>query len=202
MPASPKSNSKVSARVAVESIASRVSAWFESRCREDRDCAFGNVYETMWSKEITTLLTQIGFQSEHQRRYPESRKTCDVVAALPEDKELWLEIKGAWLTSQHRTDSCGRVTFLKNSVFRKHLFNPQESTLKDVVEKLPRVIASNVIGAVLLFGYDSYGCTMDAAINELVEQAGVGRKPWTELYREWQNAFDGRYRIRCWFWYQ
>jgi hypothetical protein len=189
-------------RRTVAAFAGSIFDWLQARCTSDRDYAFGNTYETTWSKEITALLNDRGTASEHQKRYPGSRKTCDVVSVLPGEKALWLEIKGAWLTAQHRTDVCGRVTFLKNPVFRKHLFHPRESALKDITEKLPGVPDEGGIGALLLIGFDSYGCTMDEAIAALVEQAGLDQPSWTELYREWQNAYDGRYRVRCWFWYK
>jgi hypothetical protein len=124
------------------------------------------------------------------------------VTAVSGQGELWIEIKGAWLTTQHRTDADGRVTFLKNPVFRKHLFNSQESALKDLTEKIPSVLGAGIVGAVLLIGFDSYGCTMDDAIEELVGAARLNEPPWIGLYREWQNQHDGLYRIRCWFWYQ
>lgn len=191
-----------STREVVERVGRSILDWLQARCAADQKYASGNTYETTWSEEITDLLTAQGRISTHQRCYAGSRKSCDVVTGLPENQELWIEIKGAWLTTQHRTDANGRVTYLKNPAFRKHLFNAQESTLKDLTVKLPWIIGPGIVGAMLLIGFDSYGCAMDDAIGELIDQAGVGKDPWSVLYREWQNLHDEKYRIRCWFWYQ
>jgi hypothetical protein len=188
-------------REVVQSVAERIFEWLQTRCTTDQNYAFGNTYETTWSKEITDLLNNQGLTSRHQRYYPGSRTSCDVVTALPDGQELWVEVKGAWLTTQHRTDAEGRITYLKNPAFRKHLFNAQESTLKDLTVKLPSIIRPGIVGAVLVIAFDSYACTMDPAIDELTVQAGLGVS-WSLLYKEWCNPHDEKYRIRCWFWYQ
>jgi hypothetical protein len=186
----------------VESIARTILDWLGRQCAADRDYATGNLYETAWSEDITNLLIGQGRTATHQKCYPGSRKTCDVVTALSGDKKLWIEVKGAWLTTQHDTDPDGRIKFRKNPVFRKHLFNAQESALKDLNEKIGSIVGPDTVGAVLLIGYDSYGCAMDGAIDELISTAVLDRPPWGGVYREWQNPFDGKYRIRCWFWYR
>lgn len=98
-------------------------------------------------------------------------------------------------------DSNGQVTNVQNPRLRKLLFNAQESTLKDLTLKLPSIIGQRIVVAMLVIGFDSYDCTMDAAIEELIERAAIRTTPWCELYREWQNHFDDKYRTRCWFWY-
>jgi hypothetical protein len=88
----------------------------------ERTSAFGDVYERSWSEELTNLLVDEGVNARQPQHYPRSRWTCDLVANLPNNTALWIEIKGAWSIIAKSVAS-NTPSYKANTNFRKHLFN-------------------------------------------------------------------------------
>ncbi len=176
--------------------------WLQQQCDSEPHYADGYVLETTWSKELTQVFNSSN-SAVHQKRYPSSRQTCDVICQLGEGAELWLEIKGAWLiTRPFVTEDGESIGGKRNPSYKKHLFHPDESTLKDLAVKLGQITGAKKYLAVLLIGFDSVALPMDNEIVELSNLADLAISPWTQIYRGWSNSLDSSYRIRCWFWYR
>jgi len=194
--------SNASRAITVTQIGKLMLDTLEHWSAEDQLYADGWVDETTWSRRLTSLLNQRGIAAVHQKPYPGSRKTCDVVTELQGDAELWIEIKGAWLITRPFVHQDGRrIGGGGKPTYRKHLFHESESALKDIAQKLPMISGANKDLAFLLIGFDSSDLGMDGEIEELT-RLGKLDDGWALISKAWHNPKDERYRIRCWFWHR
>jgi len=158
--------------------------------------------EPCWSSRLAELLPRLGYPARAEVRYPRSPEgsggICDVVAVLPDEANLWLEIKGAWPRYWGRT----------SPTYRSYLFHPLLPGLDDKshtvpldVEKLKALKPPDAGHcALLLLGFDSDRDSMDADVAKLVQLAGLGQPSWVTYTKSWKAVNRPGENVKCWMW--
>ena len=158
--------------------------------------------EPEWSKRLAAMLTQRGWPSTAECRYPVqgSRQKCDVVVTLPEGGTLWLEIKGAWkdywLVRGNRR------------LYRSYLLHPfvpgldksKTHTAALDLQKLNAITRQQGthIG-LLLLGFDGAE-PMQPDVDEFVRLARLHQPAWHSWRDSWPDERRPGQFIRCWLW--
>jgi hypothetical protein len=164
------------------------------------DYAYGYVYETTWSADLTEMLKSRGVEATHQQRYPGSRKTCDIVVKLNSGAELWIEIKGAWYIFGKWENE--KYSIKKNGSFSKHLYEDTYSAVHDVCVKLNTIGKGNRHTAFLLIGFDQEEDSIDKHLQAFIEKTCLHSPEWHSISADWKNIETKNCRTRCRWWHK
>jgi hypothetical protein len=157
--------------------------------------------EREWSRRVSTLLSQNGFPTSLEVKYPNQtdrgRKSCDLVIDLSSGERAWIEVKGAW-----------RDYWKGGFIYRSYLLHPLEPGLDpkthtvplDLVKLSSLRLPEAAFVAELLIGFESPDDPMDEEIETLVSLSGLSE--WDKAYEAWMSQTVVGQRVRCWFWHR
>ena len=158
--------------------------------------------EPEWSKRLAALLTESGWASAAECRYPVqgSRQKCDVVIALPGGGKLWLEVKGAW--KQWWQERGGE------HIYRSYLLHPllpgldksRTHTAALDLQKLKVITREHgTHTGLLLIGFDGAE-PMQPDVDEFARLAGLDHPSWQSWRDSWPDSRRQGQFVRCWLW--
>jgi hypothetical protein len=155
--------------------------------------------ETITSWLLGQRIESMGLTVELERKYPGTRKRCDLVVTLPGDELFWIEVKYAWKT----WFNCDG-TSVRNKIYAAYLHGDKYHShcAAEDFSKLERLTRENArwLG-VLLIGTDSKRHSMAADIQELREIRGLAERGWELVaQRTWRDRRCEDFGINCWFW--
>lgn len=168
--------------------------------QELRECRWltGDIYEDDCNLEIANRLTaRAAFPARTGagNNYPASRRNCDLIVSLPENRRLWLETKVAWWIWPASDGAINRSLCTKHMISRT-----DNSAYCDITEKLPLVANGSDFAGQLVIGFDSEEHSLDKVVYGLAKDAKLGGPNWMRLYDSWPNPEDNAYRVRAWIW--
>jgi hypothetical protein len=145
---------------------------------------------------LLSLSLPVSLHASLWTKYPNSRKTCDLVVTLDDGSEAWIELKMGWKAWQNCDGSVGG----NNPAYQKYLFGvPGEthSVAQDFKKLVTLAPASAHLGA-LLIGFDSDSAPMEADVAKFETMYASG---WTANHVQWRDRRSTACRINCWFWH-
>ncbi len=164
-------------------------------------------FEHCWKICLTTLFAEDGMGATRDVPYPYSYdgwEKCDIVAQLPGEGALWLEVTQAW---KAWFSDKGKIKKGNRRKYENHLFAPvaggkrRVRTAQQDIMRLRelRRPEADYAGA-LLIGFDTIDSPMDAEVECLIEWLELVDEGW-EVFgpNTWEDSNDSRCRINCWF---
>lgn len=163
-------------------------------------------YEDRWTAQLASWLTEQGYPTCTQVRYPNrSRKRCDLVVEQAGKARAWTEVKIAWKAWFARTTA---TITSNNPYYRPYLLGPADGgltrthSLAQDFQKLLDLAPSADHKAILLIGFDAEDSPMSIEVDDLHRQLGLEANGWRGLGPEvWPDRSCARCRVCCWFWW-
>jgi hypothetical protein len=158
--------------------------------------------EVAWARRLAMLLPEHGLDALPSFKYPPSsllpgsaRQWVDLRITLPDERYLWLEIKGSWPVC-FKTGESGQASPYTFGRFSSYLL---DETIKDFY-KLSRLQPPDAheLG-VLLIGFDTPLCTLDNVMTDFEARIPAG---WNRLGPDVWTEPHYNTRVQIWLWHR